>query len=491
MKVSKKIFFVLTFFSLFNSFEVLSQSLFEEQSKIFIEHLINNNDKIINLIDESELKTSYRLVVQYEDVKHKFLISYDIDENVKKGIASKKLDYTITTRNLEKNYSKIVFTVTNIDYQKEFYFKNQKYISPITYFTKNWAQIKSKHFNFIVSDTTLFNSYCIKNLENYFNKIAELLELSEDQLNTIEREKIYYFLCKDEDEIKKITGFHTRGMYVLAHDYVVTTFNAHYHELLHLLINYKLQTLPLYTNPFLQEGFAVAFGGRGGKEPNIILNLGMFLNKSGMLDYSLLLSKKGFYEVNISLSYPMSGLYNLFLFEQLGLEKYLNLYKKYSGTSDEVEKMKIQTNKLPSSEKWNEFMDKSRLESIELWETENAKILVNECEAAQISENSENYYFALKDTLLIKTNEFYPDYKSKKFREIIKNRKYDREKYLITASENEIAVYNLFTNNLIANFVSSFSIPFTSIYKQNGYYKFNISKDVFDEKLNEMQLLTN
>ena len=476
---------------LFFSSLLFAQTHSNEYSKFFIEYLIKNNDNIIDYIDESELKSSYCLGIQYEDIQHKFLISYDIDENVKKGIATKKLDYTITTQNLEKDYSKIVFNVKSIDYQKEFYFKNQKYISPITYFTKNWAQIKNKHFNFIISDTTLFNSYCIKNLENYFNKIAELLELSEDQLNTIEREKIYYILCKDEEQIKKITGFHTRGMYILAYDYVVTTFNAHYHELLHLLIIYKLQTLPLYTHPFLQEGFAVAFGGRGGKEPNVILSLGLFLDKSGMLDYSSLLSKKGFYEVDISLSYPMSGLYNLFLFEQLGLGKYLNLYKKYSGTSDEVEKIKIKTNELPSSEEWNKFMDKSRLESIELWETENAKILVNECEAAQISEDSDKYYFAIKDTLLIKTNEFYPEYKSKKISEITKNRKYNSEKYLITANENEIAVYNLFTNNLIANFVSSFSVPFNPVNIQNGYYKFNVAKNIFDENLKTAQLLIN
>jgi hypothetical protein len=420
MKTFKNVHLIFLFSFNLIFLNVFSQTSSEDYLKVFIEYLINNTDKIIDFIDESELKTSNRLGIQYEDVQHKFLISYDIDENVKKGITKGKLNYSLTNQNLENDFSKVFFDVKSIDYQKEFYFKNQKYISPITYFTKDWTQIESKHFNFIISDTTLFNSYCILNLENYFTQTAELLELSEDQLKTIEQEKIYYFLCKDEGEIKKNTGFRTRGMYILAYDYVVTTFNAHYHELMHLLINYKLQTLPLFTHPFLQEGFAVAFGGRGGKEPNIILNLGLLLDISRMLDHSSLLSKKGFYEFDISLSYPMSGLYNLFLFEQLGLEGYLKLYKKYSGTSDEVEKIKIQSNELPSIKKWNDFANKGKLKSIELWENKVEKNLINECKSAQIYEDSINYYFESKDTLLIKTDEFYPVYNSKKYNEIIK-----------------------------------------------------------------------
>jgi len=470
---------------------IFSQSTPEDYYHKFIKCLISNNEKVIDYIDISEIEASNRLGIQYEDVKHKFLISYDIDENVKKGIREGKLEYSLTTQILENQYSELIFKVGNIDYQKEFYFKNQKHISPITYFTRNWPQIKNKHFNFVISDTTLFNSYCIQNLENYFITIAELLDLGENQLKTIEQEKIYYFLCKDQDDIELVTGFRTRGMYILAYDFIVTTFNAHYHELLHLLINYKLQTLPLYTLPFLQEGFAVAFGGRGGKEPNIILNLGLFLNNSGMLDYNEILTKKGFYNVDVSLSYPMSGIYNIFLLEQIGLDKYLKLYIKYSGESDEVEKMKVRITDLPSADKWNEFIRNKKFSSLELWKNDIEKNPIKKCKSALIFKDSDKYYFAVKDTLFLLSDEMYSNYDSKKYNEIIKGRKYGGEKYLITVNENEIAVYNLFTNNLIANFVISFSVPFSPVTKQNGYYKFKIHKDIFDEKLNGIQLLSN
>jgi len=61
------------------------------------------------------------------------------------------------------------------------------------------------------------------------------------------------------------------------------------------------------------------------KEPEIILDLGLFLVKSGMADIKSLIVKDGFYTYDVSLSYPMSGLYNYFLIKELGVAKYLNL----------------------------------------------------------------------------------------------------------------------------------------------------------------------
>jgi len=467
-----------------------SQSSIENNSNTFIDYLIHNDERLTEFIDESELELSNRLGIQYDNVSRKFLISYDIDEEIKEDIIRNKLDYEISIEGLEESYSKIIFNVKNPKYQKEFYFKKGKYISPITYFTRTWTQIKSEHFNFIVSDTTLFNSYCIKNLENFYIRIAGLLQFTKEENNKIQSRKIYYLLCKDEEEIKKLTGFHTRGMYILAYDYVVTTFNAHYHELLHLLINYKLGKLPLYTHPFLQEGFAVAFGGRGGKEPDVILDLGLFLEKSKMLGYESLLSKKDFYSVDASLSYPLSGLFNLFLFHAIGLNEYLNLYRKYSGNSKQVEGMKILQSELPDLKYWSKFLqNRESISTVRFWEESQKEDLLYQSDFVRIYEDSSDYYFAMKDTLLVKTEEYYKGYKSKKYYEIIKHKEFKDEKYLLMINDNEFAIYNLYTNNLILNFVSSFSIPFIPVYKKNGWYQLKVSKSVFDGKINDAQFL--
>jgi hypothetical protein len=142
----------------------------------------------------------------------------------------------------------------------------------------------------------------------------------------LKKEKIIYILCKDEDEIEKLTGYKARGMFNLAYDYVISTFNCHYHELLHLLMNYKLKNIPPYTHSFLQEGFAVSFGGRGGKEPEVILNLGCFIAESKFLEYKELLSLDKFRNFDVSMSYPLSGLYNNFIISNFGIDNYLKLY---------------------------------------------------------------------------------------------------------------------------------------------------------------------
>ncbi len=43
-------------------------------------------------------------------------------------------------------------------------------------------------------------------------------------------------------------------MYVVSHDIVVSTYSAHFHELAHLLMNFKLKQPHLYTHPFFLEG---------------------------------------------------------------------------------------------------------------------------------------------------------------------------------------------------------------------------------------------
>ncbi len=159
--------------------------------------------------------------------------------------------------------------------------------------------------------------------------MVKLLQINKDRVNLLQKEKINYILCKDENEIKTISGFDTRGIYILAYDEVITTFNTHYHELSHLLMNFKLQNLPLYTLPFFQEGFAVAVGGRGGIGRNILLNIGYFLEKSNYLKFNSILSKKDFVSENASMAYPAAGLYNYFLISNYGINSYIKLYLKY------------------------------------------------------------------------------------------------------------------------------------------------------------------
>jgi hypothetical protein len=69
------------------------------------------------------------------------------------------------------------------------------------------------------------------------------------------------------------------------------------------------------------------------------------------------------------------------------------------------------------------------------------------------------------------------------YEEIFGDKKYNGEKYLMIANESEISIYNLFTNNLIANYVMSFAVPQQSVPQKDGYFRFKVKKDLFDSEL--------
>ena len=82
------------------------------------------------------------------------------------------------------------------------------------------------------------------------------------------------------------------------------------------------------------------------------------------------------------------------------------------------------------------------------------------------------------------------NYQSKIFNELFPNSKYKGEKYLLRVNDTEIAVYNLYTNNLIANYASSFTTDMKPVPKEKRSYKFMIKKELFDEDLSDLQIKT-
>ncbi|MFZ1279705.1 MAG: hypothetical protein WAR59_02645, partial [Ignavibacteriaceae bacterium] len=220
-----------------------SQNISTVQLEEIANLIITNSPDISNHIYPEELKISNRLGISYQDKTNKFFIANQFPK------LNGKTDFDFKINNLEDNYSLLTISVPSQNTSREYYLKDSSIVSKTFYYSRNWKVKESNHFKFFVSDETLFNEYSIDLLEKFVNKMFDVLKFSEQQKNEINQKKIYYFLCKDEEEIKKVTGFATRGIYILAQDYIVTTYNTHYHELVHFLINFKLKELPLYTHP--------------------------------------------------------------------------------------------------------------------------------------------------------------------------------------------------------------------------------------------------
>ena len=479
------IFFII--FSLTRTF--FSQSLTDKRSSQFIEAMIDNSDSLEKFILPEELTISKRLGITYEGVKNKFLISYELPEDLLNEINNKNAAYKINIEKLDEQYSILHFEVPAKSYKTKYYFKNEYLISPPYYYFNDWQEIESEHFIFYVSEPLFFNEYSIDMLEKFIVEMFSVMHYTKEEIQHLKENKIIYILCKNEDEIELLTGYKARGMCNLAYDYLITTYNCHYHELVHLLMNFKLKKLPLYTHPFFQEGLAVALGGRGGKETDVILSLGQFLAESGFLDYKELLNENDYKNYDASMSYPMCGLYNKFMLGIYVFNKYLELYRKYSSAN--IQGITISSDDLAYEQDWRNFFTEGHRNSpikINFNETE-FKTLIGKSDYS-IKENDEYYIITTDESILISADDNEPNYISKTFNELYPDKTYTGEKYLIRISENEIGIYNLYTNILIANYVSGFTMDMKLVPKEDGFYKFAVQREIFDDDPNSWIIKT-
>jgi hypothetical protein len=189
------------------------------------------------------------------------------------------------------------------------------------------------------------------------------------------------------------------------------------------------------------------------------------------------------------MSYPLSGLYNLFLINKIGIEKYLNLYLKYSLM--DISGLVIKQDELPSELDWDDYVKNftnDQLVRVD-FPKENFRTLAEDS-SYSLKENDKAYLFEIKNDILISISLEEKGYISKKFNELYPDKLYNREKYLVRVNDSEVAVYNLFTNNLIANYVSGFSVDMKPVPKENGFYKFAVQKKIFDEEPNNWTIKT-
>lgn len=479
LRVLARVFLISVFFILSITQSLYSQTYYDK----FFKALIYNDSIVKDFVNPVELERSERLGIKYTGVKNKFLISFDIDEQMKENIRQGAYKYELRTGDLGNNYTKVDFSVPAINYKKTFYFQHSGFIDPAIYYTRNWQVKESKYFIYRLSEPRYFNDYCMKKLDEFVDRVADTLGFTTEEKALFEKEKIYYIFCKDENEVEAITGFKARGMYVTAFDEIVTSYNTHYHELAHLLINYKLKNLSLYTLPFFLEGFAVAMGGRGGLAPRVVTDVGYYLQKTAMLSYDSILTNDKFYNEDASITYAVSGLYNTFLLNEIGGKQYLELYKKVNGDLSFVQNIKAEDIILPSKEMFDTFLIN--------YEKKKTTYQLN---VYRIPVDS-TYLFDvdIKDNILpLFSLQAFSNYESKLFEEITK-KKYEGQAYVLYADTISVKVYNCFNNELVASYDKNFSViqqPVTvctvifDYINKHGetyeYFCFYILKTVFD-----------
>jgi len=460
--------------------QINAQTLSPERAEDFIDLLLVDSPQLREFVHPEQLSQSEAFGIEYDNITNKFLIASGLSPAQIDSASRFECEYDYQIESLDAPYSILNVSIPVIDYAHDFYFENGLLISPIRYHTRKWNQLESEHFIFTVSDATNISYYSIASMGSFLRSAMNELGFDKELRENIRDVKIRYFLCRNADEVALLTGYKARGTCDLANDYVISSFNSHYHELTHLLVSIRLKHPPLYVHPFLQEGIAVALGGRGGKEPGTILNLGKVIVESGLLDYRDLLSTQGFVSVDASFAYPLAGLYSRFLVNEIGIDRFLELYMKYSGDSDDVLRMSINRADIPDNDRW--------LSYIESFEPNTNIVLdcfrddcdhIYESDFARIYADSIHYHFAIEDTLLIGKLDSLNGYISSKFTELLPDREYHGEHYLLIAEPAEIRIYDLGTNNLIANYVSAFTTDMKAVTKREDRLLFSVNREIF------------
>jgi hypothetical protein len=142
----------------------------------------------------------------------------------------------------------------------------------------------------------------------------------------------------------------------------------------------------------------------------------------------------------------------------------------------------IDSSDIPSVEKWEIFLDNYiQHRSILLDVNSDTSRLIIENNTGKVFETPDSYIIKLEDTMLLSSKSAERLNRSKRFTELFPDKNYNGEKYAIVANGQEINIYNLYTNNLIASVVSAFCFPPTEISKKKGLFEFQVIKNIFDE----------
>ncbi len=454
----------------------------------FFDALIYDKPEIADYINPIETSQSQRLGISYIGVRNKPIVGYEIPGEIKKGIQNGKYKYEISEKSVEDSYIEVTFRVPEVNFSRMYYF-NEGFVSNSAYISRNWKKSESRYFSFRLQEPKYFNDYCIKRLDDFVDMVADTLGFTISERRILEEQKIGYIFCESEKEVEEITGFKARGMAMLGSDEVVTSYQTHFHEVAHILINYKLKKPGLYTLPFFMEGFAVAVGGRGGMAPRVVTDLGFYLQKTGFLTYDSIITNEQFYSQDANMTYAVSGLYNSFLLSELGGENYLELYMKVNGDISYVKSITSAQIGSPENYKFNNFLETyDQQKDIKINEKASYDIQVIMPDICYEDIGNELYFLVNKNFSSFSDSQqlLNSEYESRMFNEINKQG-YKNQKYMIVVDEKYVGIYNCFNDILLAVYDANFSIPSDPVSvvtcrpSKNKFFCFFVKKSIFDE----------
>ncbi len=425
--------------------------------------LMLNEKEIVKYLSEESISTSSNHNINYNLDYDKFLIG-NRDCRFKQIYHSpNRSKLVVRSQVLPDGYCRSYLQYDNI-ISYDFYSKDRRVISRSDYHTLDWQSKDSKYVNYHYPQGIILHNEAIAELNERIESFFEYFPDHNNIMKRLESNKLDYYYCPDQATIEKLTGYETRGILLLNQDRVISTFPAHFHEVVHFLINYYLSENQLYTHPFLQEGLAVAIGGRGGMLTSAVLESGNFLVDSDFINYNELMSVEGFNMNHPSLSYPVSGLLTRMMLQHYTSEEYLELYKKYSNSSANIPAISELT--WITKDAIIEYSTKNIVKTI-IFNCPETKFQEVVSDSTYKISHSKNYYKISFDDTLTQINDF------------VWLNVGDNQRFKLKAIAEEIKIKDCYLDEIVASWSKSFLIENEDIPQKKGHYYFYIDKSLF------------
>lgn len=454
---------------------ILSQDI----QKQFITDYISGKD-IISYVDGTEIKLSERLGITFEAMPNVFHLWYKMDSIIISKINNSEVDYTIDYITIDAVYKQVIIKVKKPNYKRVFTFKNNKLINNLFYYTKDWDEIKSKYFVFKVYNKADLNKYVLNELDSFADNLCKNLKIEGSDLEKLQSSKINYYLFR-KNEFDSIAEFESGGYFSPIFGDIVTYQKMHYHEVAHALMVYKLKEQKPFTHPFIREGFAVSFGGCSVGEINMNLKTSMdlayYIYSNSLISYDSLYNIKRFRAYDfIGFAYPVSGFYNNFLFNKIGLEEYLILYieNSYKYTNEPIV---FKPYKDDSKTEFDKFVDTYRTDITPIQES-----FFYDTNTVFVSTLQNEYHFNKGEYLFTPKVNDQEDFKSDAFVKFFPGRSYNKERYLFTAYDKFIKIYDLYLDTIIAIYIN-LKMDTETFQTIGSYNTFKVNKNLFEGDL--------
>ncbi len=385
-------------------------------------------------------------------------------------------------------------------------------ISALGVYTGSWKRIDTKYVAIHAESDRDWNRHSLDRIDRFISEFTEKIGLPSERAALLEKEKLDYYLC-DEESIRRLSGFETHGITMLAWDAVLSRHLPHDHEVAHLLLNFALGDATLNTPVALQEGLAVAFGGRWEKSAAVMLDVGRFLVLADPdLAEKIVLLDEVFADMAAAdLTYPVAGLYVRFLVDRYGMESFIELYKRLAdpGTLTPHQKSSVIERTVGDApdmiqQKFLEYVKQFPSSGIDPYGhsiSPHSPSSIREIGGGNyISTFSDNRYLIhwvaksdsqsvsiLLDPTLTGRDR---NYVSSLFQQHFPGRPYDGTRYSIRFGPGEAGLYDYYVNELTAKFVEAFRPGESLRMGDSPTYSFEIRRSLIAGELDDYTIQT-